>query len=226
MGILSQNNSSSKTDLEWAGVLGSVGISPLLLASFGIVSKMYYSPFAGCWIGRAEHYCRNRNSIPRSNIRVLTAEVLHLPNILALVLAIVGGTRLVSDSASKRSSGHKFSQAGIIIFLVVFIVYVGLCLLTTAAIHSVADGDKNMLYAVNLALPFIFVRILYSMLAVFLTNQTTFALVNGSAIAQLCMATIEEMIVVVVYLGVGITAPVRKGNDLEKSTYAGQRTAA
>ena len=77
-----------------------------------------------------------------------------------------------------------------------------------------------MLYAVILALPFIFVRILYSMLAVFLTNQTTFTLVNGNAIAQLCMATIEEMIVVVLYLGVGITAPVRKGNDPEKSTYA------
>lgn len=131
-----------------------------------------------------------------------------------------------SDSASKRSSGHKFSQAGIIIFLVVFIVYVGLCLLTTKAIHSVADRDKRMLYAVILALPFIFVRILYSMLAVFLTNQTTFALVNGSAIAQLCMATIEEMIVVVVYLGVGITAPVRKGNDPKKPTYAMQPAIA
>ena len=83
-----------------------------------------------------------------------------------------------------------------------------------------------MLYAVILALPFIFVRILYSMLAVFLTNQTTFALVNGSAIAQLCMATIEEMIVVVVYLGVGITAPVRKGNDPKKPTYAMQPAIA
>ena len=83
-----------------------------------------------------------------------------------------------------------------------------------------------MLYAVILALPFISVRILYSMLAVFLTNQTTFALVNGSAIAQLCMATIEEMIVVVVYLGVGITAPVRKGNDPKKPTYAMQPAIA
>ena len=151
---------------------------------------------------------------------MLIAEALHIPNILALVLAIVGGTRLGSDSASKRSSGHKFSQAGILIFLVVFVVYVGLCLFTSTAIRSVTNKDKRMLYAVILALPFIFVRILYSMLAVFLTNQTTFTLVNGNAIAQLCMATIEEMIVVVLYLGVGITAPVRKGNDPEKSTYA------
>ena len=48
MGIISQHNTSSQTDLVWAGVLGSVGISPLLLASFGLVSQMYYSPFAGC----------------------------------------------------------------------------------------------------------------------------------------------------------------------------------
>ena len=46
MGIISQNNRSSQTDLVWAGVLGSVGISPLLLASFGLVSRVYYSPFA------------------------------------------------------------------------------------------------------------------------------------------------------------------------------------
>ena len=46
MGIISQNNQSSQTDLVWAGVLGSVGISPLLLASFGLVSRVYYSPFA------------------------------------------------------------------------------------------------------------------------------------------------------------------------------------
>ena len=48
MGILSQNNTSSQSDLVWAAVLGSVGISPLLLASFGLVSRMYYSPFAVC----------------------------------------------------------------------------------------------------------------------------------------------------------------------------------
>ena len=105
-------------------------------------------------------------------------------------------------------------------------MYVGLCLLTTTAIHSVADMDKRILYAVILALPFIFVRILYSMLAVFLTNQTTFTLVNGSAIAQLCMATLEEIFVVVVYLGVGYTAPVRKGNDPEKTSYAMQPARA
>ena len=83
-----------------------------------------------------------------------------------------------------------------------------------------------MLYAVLLALPFISVRILYSMLAVFLTNQTTFALVNGSAIAQLCMATVEEMIVVVLYLGLGITTHVHKGNNSEKPTYAMQPVTA
>ena len=86
--------------------------------------------------------------------------------------------------------------------------------------------DKRIFYAVILALPFIFVRILYSMLAVFLTHQTTFTLVNGNAVAQLCMATLEEMVVVVVYLGAGITAPVRKGNDPEKRTYAMQPARA
>ena len=40
MGIVSQKNPSSQTDLVWAAVLGSVGISPLLLASFSLLTRV------------------------------------------------------------------------------------------------------------------------------------------------------------------------------------------
>lgn len=71
--------------------------------------------------------------------------------------------------------------------------------------NSIPEGERRILFGVLLALPFIFIRILYSILADFLHNST-FMLFNGSATAQLCMAIIEEMIVAIAYIAVGLTA--------------------
>ena len=164
---------------------------------------------------------RNKNSTPRSNFRILTAEILHFPNIVALVLAIVGGNFLESDSTSKRSSGQKFSQSGIIIFMAVFACYVGLCLLTTMCISAIHDGENRLLYAALMALPFIFLRMLYSVFVFFLRNDT-FNLIskdpNKQATAQLCMALIEEIIVLVLYIGGGMIAPIQTAKGPNKTS--------
>ena len=145
--------------------------------------------------------------------------MLHFPNVLALALAIVGGVKLSSSTPSQQASGKQFAQAGISIFMAVFAIYLLICLLTWAAVRAVAEGEKWILYGVLLATPFIFLRILYAMLAVFRDNKT-FAIVNGSATTQLGMGIIEEIIVVLVYVGVGILAPVEKRSEAQKSEHA------
>ena len=39
--ILSQQNPSNKSYAEWAGILSSIGLSPLLLASIGLLGRVY-----------------------------------------------------------------------------------------------------------------------------------------------------------------------------------------
>ena len=39
--ILSQQNPFNKTDAEWSGILSSIGLSPLLLASIGLLGIVY-----------------------------------------------------------------------------------------------------------------------------------------------------------------------------------------
>lgn len=39
--ILSSHHPDNTTDLEWASILQSVGLSPLLLASLGLLKRMY-----------------------------------------------------------------------------------------------------------------------------------------------------------------------------------------
>ena len=40
LGIAAEKNPSNVSDLEWSAILGSVGISPLLLASLGLLKRM------------------------------------------------------------------------------------------------------------------------------------------------------------------------------------------
>lgn len=80
-----------------------------------------------------------------------------------------------------------------------------LALLTCTSLSAIPSGEKRILFGVLLALPFIFVRILYSVLADFV-NNSTFRLIDGNPTAQLCMSIVEEMVVAVVYIATGLTA--------------------
>ena len=39
--ILSQQNPTNKSEAEWSGILSSIGLSPLLLASIGLLERVY-----------------------------------------------------------------------------------------------------------------------------------------------------------------------------------------
>lgn len=79
---------------------------------------------------------------------------------------------------------------------------------------SLEKGERRTLLAVAISAPFILVRILYSVLVWFAHNDN-FSLFGGDVTVQLVMAVLEEVVVVVVCLGVGMTLSVRG----ERSTY-------
>lgn len=125
---------------------------------------------------------------------------------LALILSIVGGTRISSSDSSKHSSGETFEKAGVIIFLICFIAIVAIAIITMAEFSNLPWGEKRILYAVLASLPLLAVRLLYSLLADF-KNDSTFNTVDGNATVQLCMAIIEEFIVTLFFLVSGYVAP-------------------
>lgn len=125
---------------------------------------------------------------------------------LALVLSIVGGTRISSSDTSKHSSGETFEKAGIIIFLISYLAIVAFAVLTAVESRDLPWGEKRILYAVLASLPLLAVRLLYSLLADF-KDDSTFNIINGNATVQLCMAIIEEFIVTFFFLVAGLIAP-------------------
>lgn len=79
-------------------------------------------------------------------------------------------------------------------------------LLALTKISHAASGEKRLLFAVLLAIPFLAVRLAYSALTTF-HSDSTFNLVNGSVAAYAIMAVVMEFIIIFIYLGIGFVTP-------------------
>ena len=128
--------------------------------------------------------------------------------IVGLILAIVGGTDQVpGNTPSTMSTGVTLVRAGIIIFLVVFVLLAVITVVTFFSIRSIPKGEAPLLYAVALSIPFLLVRLIYALLVDFDSGSTTFNNITGNVIVQAFMATLEEFIVVLLYLTAGLLIP-------------------
>ena len=199
MEIISAHNPTSRDDATWASILGSIGFSPLLLVASGLLSRVYGDLFLKK-IAISLTLCYSNGFIAGNTARTRLLEILHLPILLALILAIVGGTRISSSDSSKHSSGETFEKAGGAIFLVCYLGILAFTILTAAELRNLPWGEKRILYAILASLPLLAVRLVYSLLADF-ADDSTFNIVDGNATVQLCMAIIEEFIVTVFLIG-------------------------
>lgn len=118
---------------------------------------------------------------------------------IGLILSIVGGTNSISPAGT--FTVQTTSKVGLLLSAVAWAI---LTLRTISIIPQFSShtGEKRLAIAVIIALPFIAVRISYSLLVVFLHNHD-FSLINGSVTIQVVMAVLEEFLVVIIYLIVG-----------------------
>ncbi|KAN0108044.1 hypothetical protein V8E51_007786 [Hyaloscypha variabilis] len=211
------------TDLEWASILSSVGLSPLLLASLGLLKRItdlvtqtiapQGDPEAGAntqWAGRGKRgagglvgkiVARRVNATSRRS-RVI--QIAQLPIVIGLILCIVGGTDAVSSSVGTASKGPTFTKAGVVIFLVAYVLLASLLAITLRDVGEAPDGERRLYWVLVAAIPFLGVRLLWSLIAVFGKDQK-FKLVGGDPWINLGMAIIEEFIIVVMYTATGFT---------------------
>jgi hypothetical protein len=151
---------------------------------------------------------------------------LHVPALIALILAISGGTDAASSNTADQASGKTETRAAIIIYL---LVYVATCILWTITFRDtilMVSSQKRIFFCVLVALPLIAVRLLYSLISDFGHNPQ-FSLINGDTKIQLVMATLEEFAIVLIYTILGIFTPksVQNAplveNQEQNSYYAG-----
>ena len=124
---------------------------------------------------------------------------------IGLILCVVGGTDQASATISDHSTGQTYTKVGIAIFIVVYVLLFGLTVITGQDANKAPKGEKRIYIAIAAALPLIAVRLVYSIIAAF-TSVEAFSTANGNPVVQLCVAVVEELIVVLMYTVAGLTA--------------------
>ncbi|EFR00112.1 hypothetical protein MGYG_03118 [Nannizzia gypsea CBS 118893] len=169
-----------------AAVCNSVGVSPLILACIGLINRANNSIIN-----------RGKKGVPPIVFRVIGVLVL-----VGLILAIVGITNRNDGDMPYTPSVE--SKAAICITLGVWVITIGAVFIINANKQYLPDGEKKLLLAIAISLPFILVRLLYSFISAF-SRSPKFSIVSGDVTIYLLMAVLEEMVVVITFIAVGVT---------------------
>lgn len=119
--------------------------------------------------------------------------------LLGAVFGIIGIT-------SKQSTGESPSAWS---YVAVLCYAAGYCLLVMVLVRSISfvrltpERERILVPAVCLALPLIFIRLLYQFLLVFV-HSGHFVLIKGSILIFVFMSVVEEFLVVCIFLLVGL----------------------
>jgi hypothetical protein len=134
---------------------------------------------------------------------LVITKIVHTPAVIALILCIVGAT---NASSPEQIDSENTVHIGVILYAVVFGMLVVLTFGAWLAKRKTGDGEGLLILAVIGALPFIFIRLLYALLSAF-SHSRSFNPAIGSETTELFMAVLEEMVVVVIYIGTGLKLP-------------------
>ena len=208
---IATNSHPSQGLLETSEITYSVGLSPLLLAWLGIIKRVNE--------GMRVH------SFPPKLINIV-----HLPILVGLILAIIGGTKLANTNQASADTGFTYLKIGIMILLVALIALSAISVFTYFQIRQVMEGEKRLVFASLAVIPFLFVRIVYSIIVDFDRSSTIFSLTsdrNAAVVVQAIMSVAMEFIVVLIFLIAGFITPaiprsmVQSGDD---TTAPGQKS--
>jgi len=193
-------------------ILQNIGLSPLMLASLGLLSRI------------SESIIRNGHRPPFNSFVLKIVELLTL---VGLILGIVGGINATSalETTGKYSPGAE-SKAGVALFIVSYVMIVIGTIVTSFSMPHAEPGEKRILIALAVSLPFLAIRLVYSIMSI-IANDHKFNSFEGSVSVLLCMALLEELVIVVTYEIVGLTLKViPKKQDVEhlpSTTYSDGR---
>lgn len=184
--ISSPNNISLYTGYA---ILQNVGLSPLMLATLGLLSRLV----------------DNINQTRQTLISTRFFKLVELIILVGLILGIVGGVNASNDYVNTHIYvPSSLNKAGTSLFIVSYLAIVISTILLSFSISHATHGEKRILFAVALSLPFLLVRLVYSIISTFTKNKN-FNLMTGDITILLCVAFIEELIVVILFEGVGLT---------------------
>ena len=144
---------------------------------------------------------------------------------VGLILSIVGGSSSTSSTGVYKV--QTTSKVGIVLFIVAYVALALITVFSTFKLSCAETGEKRLVLAVILALPFILVRLAYSGLAA-LGHNRDFNLIDGSVVLVVVMSVLMEFAVVFIYLLVGAkteSTPVTQSHPISSRPWKGEHTS-
>ncbi|EKM60756.1 uncharacterized protein PHACADRAFT_246870 [Phanerochaete carnosa HHB-10118-sp] len=221
--IIAQEQANPSTTLETVvTILETSGVSPLLIATVGFLTTV------------------KQNAFEDGHLLHKGLRLMGLLSSVALLLTIVGGVNIgsntSSDDVSKINSGNNLRHIGVILFVVQFVLTVLVTFFIWSKISQIMKHRRTLLKAITLSLPFLGVRVLYTILSAYSPlgipgvtsgspSLAKFNSTRGDFGIWLIMSPIMEFIVIVIYVTVGLATPLQndyfvggKGESLEDAT--------
>lgn len=132
-------------------------------------------------------------------------QLAELLNTVGIILSIVGGVESGTDyKKNGRYLPQTLTKVGVGLFIASFVAILAFTVILSLSISHAEPGEKRVLLAVAGSLPLLLVRLIYASIYVF-RESSDFSSISGSVTILLCMALLEEIAIVLVYEGVGIT---------------------
>ncbi|KUJ22129.1 uncharacterized protein LY89DRAFT_394756 [Mollisia scopiformis] len=189
MQLATIKNPDSVSLYTGSAILNSIGISPLEIATLGFLSRLLDSI----------HKSYNTFLHPRM------LQLVQLIIVIGLILGIVGG---IDAGNNFQSTGQyhpgTLNKAGTSLLIVSYVAIVIFTILIAFFVKHAEAGERRLFVAVAIALPFLLVRIVYSGLSTFSRNSR-YNILTGNTTIFLCVALIEEAIIVFIFEVMGVT---------------------
>jgi hypothetical protein len=122
---------------------------------------------------------------------------------LVMLLGAVFGIIGVESKSSSGTSPSAWSYAGVLCYAAGFCLLVVVLAKSISVVRLAPTRERILVPAVGLALPLVFVRLLYQILLVFV-HSGHFVLIKGSVLVFVFMCVVEEFLVVCIFLLVGL----------------------
>lgn len=191
------NNDPSQGLLTAAAITSSIGTAPLLLALMGFIQRINLG---------MEH-----NGLPTMIWRPI-----QLLAMAGLIIGIVGGSD--ESSGTPDTTGKSLMEAAAMIFFVVWLVLAVITLIIVSKQRFAVTTEKTLLRACVIALPFLLVRVAYTIAVAFSNAGGIFYFREPNVFVEAFMQFLMEAIVVCLYIGAGLMTPKAPKRDVKQGT--------
>ena len=207
-GIAAQKNPNNSSLIACSLITGSIGPTLLVAALTGIVNRI-------------------DSGSGRSPLTPRMRKLVQLVGIAAVVLGVLGGTRIASSNPDTRSSGYTLTKAAIFLVLVQYLATIAILSFSALKMRFILAEDRTLFFCASAAAPFVLVRVIYSLCAAFQPTSSTFGLRSATVTAIVVRGVLGlamEIIAVTFFILGGILTPkILKGERSEEGMLADYR---